>query len=126
MFTEMDAMQFEQRAREEKQLCAFLQEVAEDAAKQLSVEDSQRFDVTITGVGILFGVAAYALYRLVKDYLDAKILKKQAEVIKMLIEAGFPPELARATVISLLDRTAKRIEDDPVFKKAIDLVGKGK
>ena len=85
------------------------------------------FDATacVIGAGAAGLAAGYALYRLVRDYLDTRALKQQAEVIKTLVEAGFKPKLAQATVIALLSRTAKRTEDDPVFKKALKLVGEG-
>lgn len=129
MSDSMDAMQFTQRAKEDPHLCAFLKEVAEEVDKQISVEKPGAFG--ITGVDILFGVAAYALYRFVKDYLDhrravreAEILKKQAEVIAALTKEKIPPEMAKTTVVELLERIAKRTADDPVLKKAFNLVGK--
>ena len=118
----MDAIQFTQRAKKDPQLREFLEEVAEEVGKQVSVEKPETF--AVAGIDLLFGVAAYALYRFVKDYLDSKTLKRQAEVIKMLIEAGFPLELAKTTVVALLKRIAKRTADDPALKKAFDLIGK--
>ena len=119
----MDAMQFKKQAEEDPQLRAFLQDVAQDVGSRVSVEPPEGYP--LAGVDFLFGVAAYALYRLVKDYLDTRALKQQAEVIKTLVEAGFKPELAQATVIALLSRIAKRTEDDPVFRKALNLIGEG-
>jgi len=132
MSDSMDSIQFTERAKEDPKLREFLEEVAEDVAKQVAVEKPQTF-LTVTGVDILFGVAAYALYRLLKDYLDhhraareTEILKRQAEVVTGLTEAGFPPELAQATAVSLLNGIAKRTEDDPALKKALEFIGKGK
>ncbi len=48
----MDAMQFEQQARQDPHLCTFLREVAEDTVQQISVAEPQRF-VTVTGAGAM-------------------------------------------------------------------------
>jgi hypothetical protein len=126
----MDSLQFEQQAREDPHISAFLREVAEDAAQHIAVEEPQRF-ITITGVDLLLGLVAYALYRLVKDYLDHRralhevdIAEQQAQVIADLIDAGFPPKDARATAVALLKGIAKRTGDDPVLKKALAMAGK--
>ena len=79
---------------------------------------------------ILIGIAAYALYRFLKDYFDQKralneveVLKKQEEVISALIDDGFPPEDAQAVTTAMLHNIAKRSADDPVLKKATGLLG---
>ena len=125
----MDSVEFEQLAREDPHRWAFLQEVAEKAGKQVSVEEPQRF---ATGVEIFIGIAAYALFRWAKDYFDhrralneTEILRQQAQVITTLTQEDFPPELAQATVVKLLEGIAKRTKDDPVLQRALDLVGKG-
>lgn len=127
----MDATQFAQRAKEDPQLNAFLKEIAEDVAKQVPAEEAQRY-ITVTGVDILIAVAAYALYRWLKDYFDhrralkeAEILKQQEQVIAALIKDGFPPNDARAVTVALLKRIAQRSAEDPVLKAAAVLVGKG-
>ena len=48
----MDGLQFEQQARQDPHISAFLREVAEDAAQDIAVEEPQRF-VTVTGVDLL-------------------------------------------------------------------------
>jgi len=48
----MDSLQFEQQARQDPHISAFLREVAEDAAQDIAVEEPQRF-VTVTGVDLL-------------------------------------------------------------------------
>lgn len=127
----MDAIEFDQHARQDPQLMAFLREVAEDVAQQISVEEPQRF--AVTGVDILLGLVAYALYRWAKDYFDHRralqeidIAKQQSQLIKGLIEDGFPPKDAQATAMALLKGIAKRTEDDPALKTARAFVGKGK
>ena len=77
----MDVMHFEQHARQDPQLCAFLQEAAVDAAQQLSITKPQRF-ATVTGVDLLFGLVAYTLYRLAKDALDHRRALNETYIAK--------------------------------------------
>jgi hypothetical protein len=125
----MDATAFEQHARQDPQLEAFLREVAEDVAQQISIEEPQRF--AVTGVDILLGLAAYALYRWAKDYFDhcralheIDVAKQQVQLIEGLIADGFPPKDAQATAAALLKGIAKRTGDDPALQTARALVGR--
>lgn len=127
----MDATQFTQHTKQDAQLNAFLEEIAEDASKQIGIEEPQRF-LTVTGVDILIAIAAYALYRWLTDYFDhrralqeADILKQQEQIIAALIKDGFPPKDAQAVTVVLLKRIARRAADDPVLKAAAWLIGKG-
>ena len=124
----MDVAEFTQQAREDPQLNAFLTEVAEEAGEHISIEEPTSY--TVTGVDLLIAVAAYALYRYLKDYFDKRralneveVLKKQEEVIAALIEEGFYPKDAQAVTIALLENIAKRSSDNPAFKKAVGLLG---
>jgi hypothetical protein len=128
----MDAMHFEQQARQDPYLSLFLREVAEDTAQQISIAEPQRF-VTVTGVDLLLGLVAYALYRWAKDFFDHRralneitIAEQQAQLIKDLVEDGFPPKDAQATAVALFKGIAKRTEDDPALKTVRTLIGKGK
>ena len=100
----MDAMQFARRAKEDPQLRPFLQEVADDVDKQVSVEEPEQF--TVTGVDFLFFVAAYALFRWLKDYFDRRkemyvteMVERQADVVVALTKEGIPPKVAQAVVV---------------------------
>jgi hypothetical protein len=124
----MDATEFEQHARQDPQVRAFLREVAEEVAQQISVEEPQRF--AITGVDILLGLAAYALYRWAKDYFDRRralhevdIAKQQVQLIEGLMADGFPAKDAQATAVALLKGIARRTADDPALETARALVG---
>ncbi len=126
----MDATQFAQRAEQDPSLKAFLRQVGEEAGKEVSVEEPQRY-VTVTGVDILITLAAYALYRWLKDYFDhrralneAEILREQEQVIAALITDGYPPQDAQAVTVALLKQIAKRNADDPVLTTAAGLLGK--
>jgi hypothetical protein len=120
----MDAVQFQQRAREDERLRTFLDGVAADAAQEgeVEAEEPQRF---VTGTEFLFAVAAYALYRWLKDFFDhrralddAALLERQEQVIAALIQDGFPPKEARATVLALHKALTDRGGDDPALKAA--------
>jgi hypothetical protein len=126
----MDAIEFEQHAGTDPEIRAFLREVAEDVAQQVSVEEPQRF--AVTGVDILLGLAAYALYRWAKDYFDHRralheidVAKQQAQLIESLITAGFPAKDAQAAAVALLKGIAGRAVDDSALKTARALVGEG-
>ena len=123
----MDAAQFTQYAREDPQLNVLLEEVAEDAQQTVSVEEPQSY--VLTGVDILIAIAAYALYRWLKDYFDrsrglheVEIARQQEKLIAVLIEDGFKPQDAQAVAVALLDRIAKRGKDDIAFATAASLI----
>ena len=127
----MDAVQFQQQAREDEALRRVLREVAEDASEASALEEEpQRY---VTGADVLFGVVAYALYRWLKDVFDhqralreVEVLRRQEQVIADLIREGFPPKQAQAAVVALLKAIAKRTDDDPALKTARRLLGPGK
>jgi len=111
-------------------LSAFLREVAEETAQQVSLEEPQSY-ITVTGVDLLFTVSAYALFRWAKDAFDhrralneAEIARQQEQLIAALIQDGFPPDKAQAVVTTLLKNIAVRTQDDPAIKKALSLLGK--
>jgi hypothetical protein len=128
----MDALQFQHHARGDEPLRTFLQEIADEVAPQVAAEQPDRY-LTVTGADLLFSLAAYALYRFLKDYFDhrrarheAELLQQQQQVVAALIQDGFPPKEAQATVVALLKGIAKRTEDDPALKTALGLLGKDK
>jgi hypothetical protein len=119
----MDALEFQQQAATDPALLAFLHEVADEVSRESDLEGPASYP--ITGVDLLFAVAAYAAFRFLKDYFDqrrgkmeAQLLEHQEKVIAALVADGFPPKEARATVVALLKGIAKRTDDDPAFKAA--------
>src|SRR4051794_32662398 len=109
----MDALQFEQRVQEDAALQSLVREVAGEAAREVSVSEPQRF-VTVSGVDLLFSLAAYALYRWAKEHFDhrrakgeAEVLQQQEQVIAALIEDGFRPKDAQAAAVALLGAMAR-------------------
>jgi hypothetical protein len=126
----LDAIQFTQFGKEDPQLNSLLSEVAIEAGDQVEFDDTQRY--AVTGVDILVAIAAYALYRFLKDFFDyrrglneVELLRKQEEVISALIEDGFPPEQAKAVTVALLKQISKRGADDPAIKAAASILGLG-
>lgn len=123
----MDAVQFQQRAREDAALRGFLEEVAAGAGEGAEDEEPRRY---VTGGEVLFGIAAYALFRWLKDGFDhrralreAEVLRQQGEVLAALIRDGLPPKQAQAAVVALLKGIARRADDDPALKAARALLG---
>lgn len=126
----MDATQFMQQARQDEQISALLQDVASEATTQVEVDTPDSY--MVTGVDILIAMAAYALFRLLKDYFDQKralnevaVLKEQQKIVTSLIEDGFKPKEAVAVTDALLDRIAKRGKDDPAMKAALKMFESG-
>ena len=126
----MDATSFTEHAKLDPPLAGFLKAVAEDAGGQLQVQEPQRY-IAIGGADILIAVAAYALYRYLKDYFDRRralneveIARQQERLIAALIEDGFPPDQAQVVAGALLKQIAERGADDPALKTATGLLGK--
>jgi len=129
----MDSVEVERIIKTDSDLCPFVMEVAEEAAEYLGesvsiqpIEGSIRFP--ITGLDMLFCVAAYTLYRLVRDAFDNRraladidIAKQQIKLIATLRKLGYTPKQAEAVVTALLKKIKERAEDDPILKKAVSL-----
>ena len=127
----MNAAQFMQQAQEDPQLNGFLKDVAAEAGQEVQMEEPQNY--TIGGLEILIAVAAYALFRFLKDYFDHQrglkevdVAMHQEKLVDALIKDGFKPKEAVAVTGALLNRIAKRGQDDPAFQTAIGLIGTGK
>ena len=125
----MDAAQFMQQSKADPQLNALLKEVAEEAGKQGQMDEPQTY--IGSGAEILLAVAAYALFRFLKDYFDHQrglnevdVALHQEKIVKALIKDGFKPKDAAAVTGAMLDRIAKRGKDDPAFKTAVSLIEK--
>jgi hypothetical protein len=127
----MDAAQFMQQSKQDPQLNALLTEIALDASEEIQMEEPQSY--AITGVEILLAVAAYALFRFLKDYFDHQralnevdVALHQEKVVDALIKDGFKPKDAVAVTGAMLNRIAKRGQDDPAFQTALGMIGSGK
>ena len=128
----MESHQFDHHARQDPHLAAFMRSVAEEAVRDLTLSEPQRF-VTVTGADLLIGLVAYAAYRWTKDYFDQRraqgeldLATQQTQLITDLVTAGFPRKDAQATVVALLKNIATRSADDPVLTTMRGLLGKGK
>jgi hypothetical protein len=126
----MDAMEFEEQARQDAEIRAFLEEVAGQAAPEMSEGPPQRF--TLGGLEFAIPIVSYALYRYLKDFFDhhralkeTEVAGEQAKLIAVLIADGFPPKDAQAAAIALVNGVAARAEKkDPVLEKSLALFGK--
>jgi hypothetical protein len=126
----MDEVEFRQRVEESQLLSDFLEGIAQKAARETS---SDEIDRSLSGLELLFGAAAYALFRWVKDHFDrrgnldaAELLERQEKVIAALIKEGLSPPEARATVLALVEALADRRSDDPILRSALALISEGK
>jgi anti-sigma-K factor RskA len=125
----MDEMQFERQVRADPELRAFVDGMAREAGQELTLEEPGR---KVTGVEVLFGLAAYALFRRVKDTLDDERTGKEtdeiawrAAIVAELVAKGIPPKDAQTTVLKVSEQVARRSKDDPILKKVLAWVGLG-
>lgn len=127
----MEFNDFETDIRNEKLVTGFLQEVLNDIPSAKVKEEHDRM-LVVGGLDALFVIAAYALFRWAKDYLDnsratreTDLAKYQQELISKLITEGFSRKEATATTQSLLDKISKRAaESDPALQKVLSLINK--
>jgi hypothetical protein len=127
----MEFNDFESQIREDKQLSGFVQDVLKHIPSTKTKEKSDRM-IVVSGLDALFVMAAYALFRWAKDYLDYKratneinTAKYQEQLIAKLIEDGFAPKESAIVTKSLLDNISKRAnENDPALQKALSMIKK--
>ncbi len=125
----MDAATFAELIKRDPDIQTFLREVAQDAY-QGSATESQQY--TLAGVDVFIGIAAYALFRWLKDGMDRRralneveILRQQEHILAGLIKDGFSAKEALAVTKALLAHAANRDKNDAVLKAAAGLIGKG-
>ena len=123
----MDHKQFTDRAIKDHQINLLLKEVAQGISGQVSIDELDHFSVG--GVDILISIAAYALYRWLKDYFDyhrnkneGEILVERTELIARLVKDGFKLQDATMIVNTLLENIAKRSADDPALQLANGMI----
>ena len=118
----MDSVEVERIIKGDSDLCPFVMEVAEEAAEHLgeNVANQQPIEgsirLPITGLDMLFCIAAYAFYRLVRDAFDNRraradidIAKQQIKLIATLRKLGYTPKQAEAVVTALLKKIKERV-----------------
>jgi hypothetical protein len=54
-----------------------------------------------------------------------QIVERQKQIIAELIRDGFSPKDAHGVTVALLKKVAQRSADDPILKRATNLIGKG-
>jgi hypothetical protein len=120
----MDADQFRQHAELDQVLADYLDEVAQEADA-----DPARRSVAL---GMLFGVAAYALYRLAKNYFDhqrgldeAELRQLMLEQVEALIQSGWTRAKALDAVQKVSKDVASLRADSPALKASLALLKVG-
>lgn len=120
----MSFQQFRGRAELNETVADYLDEVAQQA----SPDQAHRS----VGLDMLFGLAAYALYRQAKNYLDhrrglieAELNEKMLDQVETLVSGGWDREKALAAVLAVNKEVATLRPDSPALKEALALLGAG-
>jgi hypothetical protein len=120
----MNAEQFCQHAAVNQTLADYLDKVAKEARPKRA---NRSF-----ALEALFGVAAYALYRLAKNYLDHQRGLNEAELreqmlgqVRTLEANGWDKDKALATVMKVAKEVATLRPDSPALKDTLEVLGKG-
>ena len=123
----MDPKEFTEHAKTNHQINLLLTEVAQAISSQVSIDEPQHY--SLGGTDIIIGIAAYALYRWLKDYFvhrralnEQEILRQREPVIAALIHDGFEPDKASIVVNTLLENIAKRSANDPALQIANNII----
>ena len=120
----MDAEGFQQRVEKMGgNLADYLDEVAQDADQDQIPDRS---------VSLLFGVAAYAMYRMAKNYFDHKrglgeeeLRQLMLDQVESLVKVKWPRDKALAAVLAVSREVASLRPDSPFLKAALALLNGG-
>jgi hypothetical protein len=120
----MNPEQFRQRAELNQTLADYLDEVAQEADP-----DQARRSVAL---GMLFGVAAYALYRQAKNYFDherglneAELRQQMLQEVEALVKNGWSRDKALQAVLKVSNDVAGLRPDNPALSAALALLRGG-
>lgn len=120
----MTAEQFYHRAELDQTLADYLDEVAYEA-------NPEQADRSVA-LGMLFGVAAYALYRLAKNHYDyqrgldeAELRELMLDQVDALVQKGWSQDKALAAVQAVAKDIASLRPDSPALKAALALLKAG-
>lgn len=120
----MDAEAFRKQAELNQELADYIDEVAQET-------DPEQANRTIL-FDAIFAVAAYALYRMAKNYFDhkrglieAELTQKMLDQVDSLVQKGWSKDKALAAVQSVSKNIATLRSDSPALKAALDLLAKG-
>ncbi|QJW94805.1 hypothetical protein [Frigoriglobus tundricola] len=119
----MDRTQFTLQAKRNEVLAAYLDEVAQGATAS---------GHRAAGAGLLIGVAAYALYRLVRNYFDHQKGLQEAELRQLLlqevdnlVQKGWDKDKALAAVLEVSKAVTALSPDDPVIQAGMTIIKGG-
>ncbi len=120
----MDAEEFSKQAELNQGLADYIDEVAQAA----DPDEGNR----AIGFEAIFFVAAYALFRMAKNYFDHKrglieadLRQKMLDQVDGLVQKGWGRDKALAAVQSISKDVATLRSDSPALKAALDLLAKG-
>jgi hypothetical protein len=122
----MNFEQFRRGAQLNQELADYLDGVAQEA-------NPGKADRSFAlGVGMLFGVAVYGLYRMAKNYLDHKKGLSEAELrqemlgqVEELVKSGWDRDKALAAVLAVSKDVASLRHDSPALEAALSLLKAG-
>jgi hypothetical protein len=115
---------FQERAAVEQGIADYL----EGVTRRIDQDDGQRS----LAVSALFGVAAYALYRLAKNYFDyqrgldeADLRQVMLQEVEVLVQKGWGRDKALTAVQKVSKEIASLRPDSPAVTAAIKLLKQG-
>jgi hypothetical protein len=122
----MNAEDFRQRVEKKGgDLADYLDEVAQEA-------DQDQIHDRSAALTLLFGVAAYAMYRMAKNYFDherglgeAELRELMLDQVEALVKEKWPRDKALAAVQAVSKDVASLRPDSPALKAALALLKSG-
>jgi len=120
----MNWEQFRERAELDQTLADYLDDVTQGA----DPDQAHR----AAGLTLLFGVAAYALYRLAKNYCDyqrgldeTELRQRMMEEVQGLVRGGWNRDKALEAVLKVSKDVASLRLDSPALKATIAILNAG-
>jgi hypothetical protein len=117
----VDFEQFCQHAKLDQNVADYLDDIAQTA-------DPNHAHRTV-GLDVLFVMAAYALYRLAKNYFDhqrglaeAELRRQLLDQVEALVKGGWSRDEALAAALAVSKEVATLRPDSPAVKGAIALL----
>jgi len=124
--TPTDISQFDARLRADTETLALARELAAEFETQGLADGEGQYT---TGVDLLLGMAAMALYTYAKDRLthkrkmeDMAVVEWQTRLIADLTDKGLPPEKAVTTVKGLYNVVSKRPDKELPLQKIVAMI----
>lgn len=121
----MTAEEFRERAMLDQTVADYLDDVAQEAIPGQNDRGG--------ALALLFGIVAYALYRLAKNYFDhqrgldeTELRQEMLTQVDRLIQQGWGRDKALAAVLKVSKDVASLRPDNPALTAAMTLLGAGR